>query len=199
MMDYLQNLDAAVFHFVNGTLQNPILDVLMPFITDLNKHTSVLVIVGILLILLFFNGGTKGRYAVIVLAFGILFSDQLNSSVAKFILARPRPCHVLQQVHLLVSCGSGYSFPSSHAVNNFCGAVILSFFFPQAAAWLCTFAGVVSFSRVYVGVHYPADVLGGAIIGICCGLIAIALFLWIEHYTLRIIRRARRPINKEGA
>jgi undecaprenyl-diphosphatase len=193
-MNNFQNLDAALFHFVNGTLQNPVFDFLMPFITDLNKHTSVLIIVGVLLILLFVKGGTKGKYAVVVLAFGILMSDQLNSSVAKFILARPRPCHVLQHVHLLVSCGSGYSFPSSHAVNNFCGAVILSFFFPQAAVWLYTFAGIVSFSRVYVGVHYPADVLGGAIIGICCGLIMIALFLWIEHFTLRIARRVRRPV-----
>jgi undecaprenyl-diphosphatase len=192
-MNNLQNLDAAFFHFINGTLQNPVFDFLMPFITDLNKHTSVLIIVGILLALLFVKGGTKGKYAVVVLAFGILLSDQLNSSVAKFILARPRPCHVLQHVHLLVSCGSGYSFPSSHAVNNFCGAVILSFFFPQAAVWLYTFAGIVSFSRVYVGVHYPADVLGGAIIGICCGLIMIALFLWIEHLTLRIARHVRRP------
>lgn len=192
-MNFLQNLDAAVFHFVNGTLQNPVFDVVMPFITNLNRHTSVLIIVAALLVLLFVKGGTKGRYAVIVLAFGILFSDQLNSSVAKFILARPRPCHVLPHVHLLVGCGSGYSFPSSHAVNNFCGAVILSFFFPQAAVWLYTFAGVVSFSRVYVGVHYPADVIGGAVIGICCGLIIITLFLWIEHFVLRIIRRVRRP------
>jgi len=198
-MDYLQNLDAAVFHFVNGTLQNPVFDFLMPLITDLNRHTSVLIVVGLLLILLFVKGGTKGKYAVLVLAFGILFSDQLNSSVAKFILARPRPCHVLQHVHLLVGCGSGYSFPSSHAVNNFCGAVILAFFFPQAAVWLYTFAGVVSFSRVYVGVHYPADVIGGAVIGICCGLIMVTLFLWIEHFTLRIIRRVRRPIAGKGS
>lgn len=191
-MNYLQNLDAAVFRFVNGSLQNPVLDVFMPFITNLNRHTSVLVIVGVLLILLFVKGGNKGRFAVLVLAFGILFSDQLNSSVAKFILERPRPCHVLPHVHLLVGCGSGYSFPSSHAVNTFCGAVILAFFFPQAAAWLYTFAGVVSFSRVYVGVHYPADVIGGAVIGICCGLFMITLFLWIEHFTLLIIRHGRR-------
>jgi undecaprenyl-diphosphatase len=198
MMDYLQNLDAAVFHFVNSSLQNPVLDILMPFITNLNKHTTVLVIVSIILILLFVKGGSKGKYAVIVLALGILFSDQLNSSVAKFILARPRPCHVLPHVHLLVGCGSGYSFPSSHAVNNFCGAVILSFFFPQAAVWLYTFAGVVSFSRVYVGVHYPADVLGGAVIGICCGLVMIALFLLVEHLALGIIRRVRKPGIEKG-
>ena len=198
MMDSLQNIDAAIFHFINGSLQNPILDFLMPLITDLNKHTSVLIVVGILLVVLFVKGGTKGKYAVIVLAFGILFSDQLNSSVAKFILARPRPCHALAHVHLLVGCGSGYSFPSSHAVNNFCGAVILAFFFPGAAGWLYTFAGVVAFSRVYVGVHYPADVLGGAVLGICCGIVIIALFLWIEHIAHRFIGSFRRPRIEKG-
>jgi undecaprenyl-diphosphatase len=198
MMDYLQNLDAAVFHFLNGSLQNPVFDIVMPFITDLNKHTSVLVIAGILLMLLFVKGGTRGKFAVVVLVLGILFSDQLNSSVAKFILARPRPCHVLQHVHLLVNCGSGYSFPSSHAVNNFCGAVILSFFFSRASVWLYTFAAVVSFSRIYVGVHYPADVLGGAVVGICCGLVMIVLFLWVERILRRFTNRIRMQLSGKG-
>jgi undecaprenyl-diphosphatase len=194
MLDYLQNLDASVFHFINGSLQNPVLDLLMPFITDLNKHTTVLVLVGVVLIVLAVKGGARGRIAVAALAIGILFSDQLNSSVAKFILERPRPCHVLSNVHLLVGCGSGYSFPSSHAVNNFCGAVILSFFFPEAAVWLYAFAAVVSFSRVYVGVHYPSDILGGAIIGICCGLIIIFVFLLLENSYRRLITRRKRVV-----
>jgi undecaprenyl-diphosphatase len=194
MLDYLQSLDTAVFRFINGSLQNPALDVLMPFITDLNKHTTVLVLVGIVLIVLAVKGGVRGRFAVAALAVGILFSDQLNSSVAKFILERPRPCHVLGHVHLLVDCGSGYSFPSSHAVNNFCGAVILSFFFPEAAVWLYSFAAVVSFSRVYVGVHYPSDVLGGAIIGICSGLIIIFVFLMVEQLYFKLITRRKRVV-----
>ena len=197
-MDYLQNLDASVFRFVNEKLQNPVFDVFMPFITNLNRHTTVLVFVGVLLVLLCVKGGARGRYAVLVLILGILFSDRLNSSVAKFILARPRPCHVLAHVHLLVGCGSGYSFPSSHAVNNFCGAVILAFFFPRAAVWLYTFAGVVAFSRVYVGVHYPADVIGGTVIGICCGLIMIALFLMIEHFALVLLHRRRGVVVEHG-
>jgi undecaprenyl-diphosphatase len=194
-MGYLQNLDIALFRFVNGSLQNSVLDFVMPLITNLNRHTSVLIAVGLLLILLFVKGGRNGKYAVIVLIFGILFSDQLNSSVAKFILARPRPCHTLAYVHLLVGCGSGYSFPSSHAVNTFCGAVILAFFFPKAGKWLYTFAVIVAFSRVYVGVHYPSDVVGGAVIGICCGLIMIGMFLLAEYLTMRYLGPKRQTVN----
>ena len=197
MAEYLQSLDNAVFYFVNKSLQNHVLDFLMPLITDLNRHRIVLIIVGVLLILLMVKGGKRGIFAVVALAFGILFSDQLNSSVAKFILERPRPCHVLQHVHLLVSCGSGYSFPSSHAVNNLCGAVILAFFYPRAGVWLFSFAGIVCFSRVYVGVHYPSDVLGGAVIGIACGLIIVTLFLWAEHFAQSYFRRRRGPSLEE--
>ncbi len=198
MMNYLQNLDVAVFRFVNGSLQNPVLDFLMPLITDLNAHKPVLVVVGLILILLFIKGGKKGKYAVVVLISGILFSDQLNSSVAKFILARPRPCHALPYVHLLVGCGGGYSFPSSHAVNTFCGAMILSFFFPKAAKWLYAFAVIVAFSRVYVGVHYPSDVVGGTVIGICCGLIMIGLFLLIEHLSLRFFHAKATLVHTDA-
>lgn len=192
MFDYLQNLDASVFHFFNRSIQNPVFDVLMPLITDLNKQKIVLVIVVVLLILALVKGGKRGRYAVAGLVLGILLSDQMNSTIFKFILERPRPCHALADVHLLVGCGSGYSFPSSHAVNNLCGAVILAFFFPRAAVWLFSFAGVVCFSRVYVGVHYPSDVLGGAVIGIVCGLIIITLFLWIEHVVSGIVTQRQR-------
>ena len=193
MAEYLQNLDTAVFFFINRSLQNPVFDVLMPFVTDLNRHKIVLVIVGVLLLLLAVKGGRRGVIAVLALAVGIAFSDQLNSSFAKFILERPRPCHVLQGVHLLVGCGSGFSFPSSHAVNNLCGAVILAFFYPRAAGWLFSFAAVVCFSRVYVGVHYPSDVLGGAVVGTVCGLVIIALVLWIEHLVSRLVRHRREP------
>ena len=192
ILEYLSNLDITLFYFVNRSLRNSVFDFLMPFITDLNRQKMVLVIVAFLLFVLLVKGGPRGRWAVAALVLGILFSDQLNSSLLKFLMERPRPCHALPDVHLLVGCGSGYSFPSSHAVNNFCGAVVLAFFFPRAAAWLFSFAGIVCFSRVYVGVHYPSDVLGGAVIGFVCGFVVIALFFGIEHIVSRIIRHRRR-------
>ncbi len=180
MVDFLNSIDITLFHFFNGSVCNSVFDFLMPIITDLNKQRIVLVFVALLLLWMLIRGRLHVRIAAILLIITIVISDQLNSSLIKYWLVRPRPCHALQNVHLLVSCGSGFSFPSSHAVNNFAGALILAFFFPRAKWWFFGFAAIVAFSRVYVGVHYPSDVIGGAIIGLFCAGSVLLVFITLE-------------------
>lgn len=181
-MELLSSLDKAMFYFVNHTMQNILFDALMPLLTDLNKHRIVLVSVAVILVWMLVRGGNTGRSAAIALIITIIFSDQLNSSWVKHIFERVRPCHVLDNVHLLVSCGSGYSFPSSHAVNNAAGAVVLSFFYRKWTWAFALFAGVVGLSRVYVGVHYPFDVLAGFLLGAACGGIVVLVFMRIRAW-----------------
>ena len=185
-MEFLSTLDILVFRFLNGTLQNPLFDWLMPFLTDLNKHPLALVFVVILWILLLVKGGRAGRIAALLLIPTIAFSDQLNSTFVKHLVDRPRPCHMLAGVHLLVSCGSGWSFPSSHAVNNFAGAVVLATYLPRWSWAFYAFAATIAFSRVYVGVHYPSDVLGGTLLGFACGWLMVFLYRYGEGWWLRI-------------
>ena len=177
MIEFLYGIDTKLFYVGNQSLQNALFDAVMPFMTDLNKKPVALLVVGILWLLLLVKGGRNGRIAALLLIPTIVFSDQLNSSFLKHIFDRPRPCHVLPDVHLLVSCGSGYAFPSSHAVNNFAAALVLSYFLPRWAWAFLAFAAVVAFSRVYVGVHYPSDVMAGAIIGLLVGGIVILAFV----------------------
>jgi undecaprenyl-diphosphatase len=180
VLDFLNSIDIALFHFINGSLCNLVFDFLMPFITDLNKQRIVLVFVAVILLWMLIRGRRHVRITAILLIITIVVSDQLNSSVIKYWLERPRPCHSLQNVHLLVSCGSGFSFPSSHAVNNFAAALILAFFFPRTKWWFFGFAAIVAFSRVYVGVHYPSDVIGGAVIGLFCAGCVLLVFMAVE-------------------
>ena len=191
MLDFLNSIDIALFHFINGSLRNSVFDFLMPFVTDLNKQRILLVFVAVILLWMLIRGKRNVKIAALLLIITISVSDQLNSSVIKYWLERPRPCHALQNVHLLVSCGSGFSFPSSHAVNNFAAALILAFFFPRAKWWFFGFAAIVAFSRVYVGVHYPSDVIGGAVIGLFCAGSVLLVFsvlekLWYSYLQSRV-------------
>lgn len=184
MDEYLKILlayDTKIFYFINHSMQNWLFDILMPILTDLN-HIRVVVVAAIAIMLwMLIRGKSNVRLAAILLILAVALSDQLNSFVLKFLFARPRPCHVLSDVHLLVGCGAGFSFPSSHAANNFAGAFVLAYCIPRFRWWFWSFAGIIAFSRVYVGVHYPLDVLAGALEGILIGGLVIFLYLACER------------------
>jgi len=185
MNEFLNDLDVQVFYAINRTLRNPVFDLTMPFLTDLNKHRIVLLLVVVILLWMIVKGDRSIRLAALLLIPTIILSDQLSSTVIKFMFDRLRPCHALPDVHLLVPCGSGYSFPSSHAVNNFAGATVLSYFLPRARWWLFGFASTIGCSRVIVGVHYPSDVVGGGVIGMIVGVCVVWLFRAAELWWFR--------------
>lgn len=193
LFDVLYKIDVELFRFINGTLQNPVFDVFFPFITDLNRIRVVLYAVVLLLLWMFVHKSKTTRLAALLLILTIIISDQLNSFVIKFLLERLRPCHTLVNVHMLIGCGSGYSFPSSHAVNNFAGALILAYFFPRGKWWLFGFATLVAFSRIYVGVHYPSDVAGGAVIGLFVAAMVLFFAHIIEQSWHRFVSKNKIP------
>jgi undecaprenyl-diphosphatase len=183
MISFLQDIDTAVFFFVNHTLGNPLFDFLMPLLTDLNKFRIVqlLVVVGMAAALI--RGGRRARIVCLLLVVAIACGDQLSSFVIKPLFGRVRPCWTLSDVRIFVGCGSGFSFPSSHAVNNFAAATILSFYYRKYIGAFYLFAALIAFTRLYVGVHYPSDVLGGALIGAAVSLCIIAIWKTIEKYS----------------
>ncbi|HEY5614588.1 MAG TPA: phosphatase PAP2 family protein [Bacteroidota bacterium] len=193
MADFLYSIDRSLFFFINHSLQNPLFDAVMPILTDLNKKPVALVMFGVLWLMLLLKGGRNGRIAALLLIPTIFFSDQFNSSYLKDIFGRIRPCHVLPDVNILVPCGSGLSFPSSHAVNNFAAAVLLSFYMPKGKWWFYTFAIAMAFSRPYVGAHYPSDILAGSAIGVGCGALMIFLYLRIELWW----KNRRHPVEEK--
>lgn len=188
MIEVFLSIDHTIFHFINGTLSNIVFDGVMPFLTDLNKTLFGKILAGTIWLLLVWKGGKKGRLVAFMLIPLIVLSDQFSSSVLKKIIARPRPCHtvegipILANIRLLVDCGSGFSFPSSHAVNHFAAAYYFSYFYRKWTWAFFPFAALIAFSRIYVGIHYPSDSIGGAVIGAGVALGVIGVWKMLTKY-----------------
>jgi undecaprenyl-diphosphatase len=172
-LNIIQLIDEKIFYFINVTLANPVTDKFFPFIT-VEDHWYIFY--AIMWLYLMIAGGKRGRIAALLVLLLVLISDQASSNLIKNLVQRIRPCNVLPNVHLLVGCTSSYSFPSSHAVNNFAGAYFFSYFYPKVKYGLYTGAFLMAISRVFCGVHYPFDVLGGILIGLLIGWLVITLW-----------------------
>jgi len=166
---------------INNTLSSSVLDVIMPFITD---KSHLIIPVAILCILVVVRHKSSEIRTVIVLIITILLTD-LMASVLKDIFMRIRPCHAIEGVRVLTGCGGSYSFPSNHAANITAAMAFISLRYKKYTIFFLSFAAAVSYSRVYVGVHYPLDVLGGAILG---ALIAL-IFHLIDKKGLKILKK----------
>lgn len=178
-MDFIINFDKQLFYFINVTLANPITDFLMPVLT--NQHNWLPIYIA-LFIFIAIKYKKAGLYILFAIFFAVGLGDYINSSIIKEIVGRLRPCATLTDIHILVSCGPGKSFMSSHAVNNFAMAYVLSFYFKGNTWIFYTLATMVAYSRVAVGVHYPLDVLCGALLGTAFGFISIKITIWIGDY-----------------
>jgi undecaprenyl-diphosphatase len=176
MTEFLYSIDVAIFHFINGTLANPVTDKLMPFITDVTHWYLVYILLWFIIL---FKGGKYRVGLALGMILLVVISDQVSSNLLKNLVERPRPCKVLENVHLLVTCTDSYSFPSSHAVNNFAAAMFFTFFYKRLKWILFSVATVMALSRIFVGVHYPSDVVGGALIGMIIGYILAIVYNFI--------------------
>jgi undecaprenyl-diphosphatase len=162
---WLEGVDRSVFAFINQSLANPVTDFIMPLVT-LDLHLKIFY--GAVLLILLWRGDNRLRLSIILSLIVVLLTDQLSAAWLKSVFVRPRPCHDME-VHLLVNCGSGFSLPSSHAANLFGQAFFYRVVAPKSWIYLVPLAVVVALSRVFVGVHYPFDILVGAALGIIIG------------------------------
>ncbi len=163
MFDWVLILDTNFFFLINKSMANSVFDVVMPFITNDKNFRIPILLVWIGLIIF---GGKRGRIAAALIIPLIILTDYVSSSVIKPLVERIRPCNALEGVRLLVSCSKAFSFTSSHATNIFGAAFFFSRLYPKTNLFVFIFAGMVGYSRSYVGVHYPFDVICGGLLGI---------------------------------
>ena len=179
MVEFLYQLDVKLLYFINHTLSNSFFDKLFSFITEVKNWYIAYIILFLILII---KGGRIGRIAAVSIILLIITTDQFSSFFLKNLVGRIRPCNVFPDLNVLVTCTESFSFPSSHAVNNFGAAMFLTKIFPKYKWSFFTVATLMAFSRPYVGVHYPSDVIGGAIVGIIFGYIFAFIVQKIDSF-----------------
>src|SRR5882724_4109706 len=169
MLKGLQTFDETLFLFLNGK-HSPFFDVLMYWASNEFFWIPLYIL---LFLFLFLRYKKFSWYILICVSLLIASSDQLSSNLIKNLVQRPRPSHVLSlagRVHLSkAGAGGEYGFVSSHAANSFALALFLVLLLPRGNSaikyLLIGWALLVSYSRIYNGVHYPGDVLCGILLG----------------------------------
>lgn len=182
-MNFLIESDTWLFELINSSMSNPFFDVLLPLFREKLFWAPLYLFFGAFSLL---NYGKRGWLIIFGLVLAVGISDFTSSNLIKKNVQRIRPCNDVEMeghVQARVPCGGGYSFTSSHASNHFAVAVFLIGVFGLADSWqqkaLLAWAGAIAFSQVYVGVHYPLDVICGAGLGCLIGL--VTLFFWRKY------------------
>jgi len=171
-MQWLEAIDVRLFRWINSDLANPVGDVVMPFFSGNTWFAPVLVLGAAALI---WKGGRRGLLCVLLLALVVGVGDGLICNTIKHAVGRPRPFAALEGVRCLVGKSGSGSMPSAHATNWFAATMVAFICYRRSVRFMLPIALLVSLSRVYNGVHYPSDILAGAILG--AGNAAAALWL----------------------
>ena len=161
-MSWAQALDVALFRFVNQRLANPFLDSVMPFFSGNRFFIPALICLSIFLL---WRGGSRARVFVPVLFLILALGDGLVINTIKHAVARPRPYLQLDGVRELLGRGESGSMPSSHTSTWFAATFLAYTFYRRSWRAMLPLALLVGFSRMYVGAHFPSDVLAGAMLG----------------------------------
>ena len=166
MPEGLNVYDYILFQRINKDWATPFGDQFFPIITDLNHNKLFLYIALPLIIIWWLRRETvRGLRALIGLILVVAATDIVSAQFLKPHFHRLRPIESGMEPNIRSLLNSGFSFPSNHAANMFAAACFLSMYYPSSTWWFGLIAFMVSYSRVYVGAHFPLDVIGGAMIG----------------------------------
>ena len=195
MLEWLIQYDSALFQLINSSWNNALFDFLMPLFRNKTFWIPLYIVIAAVLT---YKYKLKVLPILLLFLLTVLLADQISSELIKKSVQRLRPCNdpLLQEsLRLLIECGKGFSFTSSHATNHFALAFLFNAFlgpvllpnkkngrvFFAAASFLWAF--FIAYAQVYVGVHYPLDVTAGAVLGTALAALTYKLYkLLINNY-----------------
>lgn len=185
MLGWIQTLDSSILHFIQDFLRFPVLDPLMKIYTHLGD-VGLLWLILSLVLLVVPKTRKAGFLALCAMALGLL----CNNIILKHLVERPRPYLVVEGLLPLMSPPDPNSFPSGHTCAAFAAAGIWWRALPKR--WMgvvgVVLAALMGFSRLYVGVHFPTDVLMGGLVGLLCAWLVWRIWLWVEQVWEKRVR-----------
>lgn len=172
MIESLINFEGSILLFLQNYVRNPVLNALLiPFTLSNNAGIPCILIVAVFI---YFKSLRK---AGILMGISLFLEFLLNNLIIKNLFARIRPYEVIDGLILLVGKAPDYSFPSGHTGSAFALAVVIFMVMDRKYGIIALIlASLMGFSRLYVGIHYPSDVLGGVILGVVTSVIAVKCF-----------------------
>lgn len=171
VMTLIQRFDNSILFFIKNNMHGHIMDRFMVLLTSLGNGGTVWIVAAVLLICM-----KKYRKTGFMILCALLLSTILGEEILKNVFQRVRPSASIPAVNLLIAKPLSYSFPSGHSASSFAAAGVLAKYHKKYAPLFFSIAALIAFSRLYLYVHYPTDVLAGMILGLICSKIIIYIF-----------------------
>lgn len=187
-MKYVQNIDDKILEYIRRRIKNEKLDRIMPFITRLGDCGMLWLAISLVFLIT-----NRYHYHGMLIIISLLFCIIIGNVIIKLLCARMRPCHVNDKINLLISRPRDYSFPSGHTMSSFAAATIIANANYKIGIVSFIVAILIAFSRLYLYVHYPSDVLVGAILGVVISIFTIYYinFMILSKFTTYIFSKIR--------
>lgn len=182
MIEYLDTIDQQLFLQLNGVHAS----YFDTFMYNVSSRLAWLLILVAFLISLRNKGWRQACVAILAVALTVLIADQVASGIIKHAVERLRPSHnpaLASAIHVVGNGGGLYGFVSSHAANSFGVAIVLGLMMRSRPVMVSLMAWAVlqCYSRIYIGVHYPGDILGGTIVGLLAGWLVYSLWMVVQR------------------
>ena len=180
-MNSFVKYDMALLDFIYSQTKSDFLDKIIPVITKLGNNGYIWIAIALFMLCI-----AKYRYYGGVLAMSLVINVIICNVLLKPLVGRIRPCDINQAIVLLIPRPIDFSFPSGHTTAAFTAATILFFMNKKLGIVVYAFSTLLAFSRLYLYVHYPSDIVCGAILGVLFGLTGI----YLANYLKKIMSKS---------
>ncbi|WP_066625103.1 phosphatase PAP2 family protein [Clostridium magnum] len=170
-MSLIQNVDNSILLYIKNNMHEPNMDKAMVAFTTLGNAGTIWIVIAVLLIV-----NKKYRKIGFMALGALVLCTILGEGILKHVVQRIRPSADISAVNLLIPKPLSYSFPSGHTASSFAVAGVLAKYFKKYAPGFWILASLIAFSRLYLYVHYPTDILGGIILGVISSNVVIYMF-----------------------